>query len=138
MVSPIDTLLDRVEWKCTICGTPREKGCDCRIKLVCPSCGRTEMTQRVDDDPLGPTMTARVGRYPAMPRLLWREYITGQEGVGEMDDIEVQRILAMSHDELIADCHARGVIPERIVEEVDRIISEAKVAAYRRRMKLYV
>lgn len=54
---PIDVLLDRVEWKCVVCDEPRAKGCDCFITLACPSCGKTKMTRRIDDDPPGPVLT---------------------------------------------------------------------------------
>lgn len=54
------------------------------------------------------------------------------------DDAECKRILAMSHDEIVAYIRERGEEPADIEAEVDRIIGAAKVDAYRRRMKLFV
>lgn len=54
------------------------------------------------------------------------------------DDAECKRILALSHDEIVAEVRATGRDPQSVIEEVDRIIGAAKVDAYRRRMKLFV
>jgi hypothetical protein len=33
MRSPIDALLDRVDWKCVTCGVSAKVGCDCHAKF---------------------------------------------------------------------------------------------------------
>ena len=54
------------------------------------------------------------------------------------EDLECQRILAMSPEEIRNEIIASGRTPEDVVAEVDRIIAAAKVDAYRRRMKIFV
>lgn len=54
----------------------------------------------------------------------------------EFEDEECRRLLAMSPDEIRAHVAAKGVSPDNVVEEVDRVIACAKVDAYRRRMKI--
>jgi hypothetical protein len=54
------------------------------------------------------------------------------------DDAECARILAMTHDEIVAEVRAQGIDPQKVTDEVDRIIAAAKVDAYRRCMKLFV
>ncbi len=54
------------------------------------------------------------------------------------DDAECARILAMTHEEIIAEVRAQGFDPQKVIDEVDRTIAAAKVDAYRRRMKMFV
>lgn len=35
MSSPIESLLDKVDWKCAICGQSKRIGCDCQEKCSC-------------------------------------------------------------------------------------------------------
>jgi hypothetical protein len=51
MRSPIDMLLDKIDWKCAQCGVSTKTGCDCWVTLHCPDCGRTKLTLREKDDP---------------------------------------------------------------------------------------
>jgi len=56
----------------------------------------------------------------------------------DLDDAECNRILAMSSEQVRAHVEAQGLHPDKVVEEVDRVVKLAKVEAYRRRMKLFV
>lgn len=49
--SPIDMLLDRVDWKCAKCGVSTKVGCDCLVTLECPNCKKTRKVFRESDDP---------------------------------------------------------------------------------------
>ena len=53
--TPLDMMLDKVDWTCTRCGAPKTKGCDCwsEVKLRCPQCKRTKMVTRDESDPAG-------------------------------------------------------------------------------------
>jgi hypothetical protein len=42
---------------CSVCGTPRDVGCDCWVELHCTKCGKNKMAQR---DPTDPPGTAKV------------------------------------------------------------------------------
>ncbi len=58
--SPIDTMLDKVDWRCPRCGG---KGCDCWAKnttLRCPRCKRTKMVCREDTDPKGTAVVEHI------------------------------------------------------------------------------
>ena len=52
MRSPIDTLLDKVDFRCVKCG---EKTCDCwaQVTLRCPKCRTSKKVQKDDTDPKG-------------------------------------------------------------------------------------
>jgi len=52
--------------------------------------------------------------------------------ITKADDAEVNRILALSHSDLLAEIAARGENPAEILEQVSRIYSNAKAEAYRR------
>lgn len=55
MKSPIDTLLDKVDFRCTRCFA-KSGTCGCwvkNIKLRCPECKRSKMVYREDTDPPG-------------------------------------------------------------------------------------
>ena len=52
--------------------------------------------------------------------------------ITEAEDAEVARIMRLSHAELVAEAHARGEDPKKIVAEVDDIIQSAKAEAVRR------
>ena len=43
--SPIDILIDRTDFVCSLCKTPQSVGCDCWVKLVCEKreCSRTRL-----------------------------------------------------------------------------------------------
>jgi hypothetical protein len=56
----------------------------------------------------------------------------------DLGDVECKRILSMSAEEIRVEFISLGLNPEKVIEEVDRIIAQAKVEAYRRRMKLFV
>ena len=51
--------------------------------------------------------------------------------ITEAEDAEVARIMRLSHAELVAEAHARGEDPKKIVAEVDDIIQSAKAEAGR-------
>ena len=48
-----------------------------------------------------------------------------------LDDMEVDRILRLSHAELVAEIRARGEDPDKILREIDQVIMRAKRDAYR-------
>ena len=52
--------------------------------------------------------------------------------ITKADDTEVNRILALSHAELLAEIAARGENPAEILVQVNCIYSRAKAEAYRR------
>lgn len=54
-----------------------------------------------------------------------------------MDDAEVDRIMRMSHAELVAEVRARGEDPDQVIREVSETIQRAKVEAYRRQKSAY-
>jgi hypothetical protein len=43
-----------------------------------------------------------------------------------LDEIEVERILNMSHAELVEEIKARGENPDKIIREIDETIQRAK------------
>lgn len=55
MPAPIEIMLDKVEFKCTRCGTPQTVGCKCfeKVMLYCPKCKRRQKSTREADDPPG-------------------------------------------------------------------------------------
>jgi hypothetical protein len=55
VTSPINILLDRVDWRCTRCNAPKSVKCSCweQVKLHCPGCGRTKKATREPSDPIG-------------------------------------------------------------------------------------
>lgn len=50
--TPLDAMLDRVDWRCTACGTPRRVGCRCLLETTCPGCSRTSSNRRLACEPL--------------------------------------------------------------------------------------
>jgi hypothetical protein len=52
--SPIDRLMDKVDWHCVRCGAPMGT-CECwvKVKLRCPRCERSQLVTREPHDPPG-------------------------------------------------------------------------------------
>lgn len=52
--SPIDMLMDKVDWKCTRCGA-KQGTCDCWVEIIlrCPQCKKTRVSHREEIDPKG-------------------------------------------------------------------------------------
>lgn len=55
----MDALLDRVDWRCTLCGVSSKKGCGCFVTLQCPKCGTKKGAPLDPTDPPG-TKTVRM------------------------------------------------------------------------------
>lgn len=49
--TPLDAMLDRVDWRCCACGTPRRVGCRCLLDTTCPGCSRTTQNLRLSCEP---------------------------------------------------------------------------------------
>ena len=49
----------------------------------------------------------------------------------DLDDMEVDRILRLSHAEIVAEIKAHGEDPDKIVREINETIQRAKRDAYR-------
>lgn len=47
-----------------------------------------------------------------------------------LDEIEVERILGLTHVELVAEIKARGEDPDKIIREIDETIQRAKRYCY--------
>lgn len=52
--TPLDALMDRVDWRCLLCGA-KAGTCDCftRVTLRCPHCKRTKIVANDETDPKG-------------------------------------------------------------------------------------
>ena len=53
MKSPIDMMMDTIDFKCTVCGVSRGVGCGCWVTMRCPSCKKENSAQRHKTDPDG-------------------------------------------------------------------------------------